>query len=132
MIDLSRKTLSTTGLGPKIILEGNLSVVSGNHNVRIKVISDTALLSLPTVMSARPLLPDTRDDEPIGTNTYSGMLNIGTNTQGTVDVTAVSSGGTTQISTTFRIDICLTTRKPCCMAQRVGWSRVCPWERSLT
>ena len=48
-IDLSRKTLGTTGLGPKIILEGNLSVVSGNHNVRIKVISDTALLSLPTV-----------------------------------------------------------------------------------
>ena len=32
------------------------------------------------------------------------MLNIGTNTQGAVDVTAVSSGGTTQISTTFRIE----------------------------
>ena len=94
-----------TGSGPKIMLEGNLSIVSGNHNLRIKLVSDVALIGPPSVnVSPAFGTPIPVAMVPAGSNTFSGTLNIGTNTVGGIDVSATSSGGSTQTSTTFRIE----------------------------
>ena len=104
-IDLSRTPLGTTLVGPKIMLEGNLSVAAGNHYLRIKLMSDVTLIGPPTV-NVMPAFgtPIPVAMVPAGINTFSGTLNIGSNTEGGVDVTAMSTGGTTQTSTTFRVE----------------------------
>jgi len=69
-------------------------------------VSDVTLIGPPTVY-VRPAFGSQIPVAmlPAGINTFSGTVNIGSNTEGGVDVAATSSsGGTTQTSTTFRIE----------------------------
>lgn len=109
---------NSDGNEPRLVLDAG---VTDPNILRIKVVSDRALVQPPTVQ-VRPWFGDPcsvtmSQTEP---NIYEGTVDIRGALEGSVDVSAVGSGGQTDTSTIFRIQQLLTDQ-PSTIYSPEGW-----------
>ena len=90
--------------GPNLLVTAGISVSGGNRMLRVRVITDQALLFPPTVSvtpwRGNPIPVAMAQIRPM---VYEGTANIATASSGNATVSAIGPGGQTEVTVPFRI-----------------------------